>query len=49
MASTDTTRGPSAGTSGQDNVYRADWAVRAPFAQSFYAPRRFQLTARVQF
>jgi hypothetical protein len=28
---------------------RADWAVRAPFAQSFYAPRRFQLTARVQF
>jgi len=28
---------------------RADWAVRAPFAQSHYAPRRFQLTARVQF
>jgi hypothetical protein len=28
---------------------RADWAVRAPFPQSFYAPRRFQLTARVQF
>jgi len=28
---------------------RADWAVRAPFAQSFYAPRRFQITARVQF
>jgi len=28
---------------------RADWAVRAPFARSFYAPRRFQLTARVQF
>jgi Carboxypeptidase regulatory-like domain/TonB-dependent Receptor Plug Domain len=28
---------------------RADWAVRAPFPQSFYAPRRFQLTARLQF
>jgi hypothetical protein len=28
---------------------RADWAVRAPFAQSNYAPRRFQLTARIQF
>jgi len=28
---------------------RADWAVRAPFARSFYAPRRFQITARVQF
>ncbi|MDQ6801125.1 MAG: Plug and carboxypeptidase regulatory-like domain-containing protein [Acidobacteriota bacterium] len=28
---------------------RADWAVRAPFAQSFYAPRRYQLTARIQF
>lgn len=28
---------------------RSDWAVRAPFAQSFYAPRRFQITARVQF
>ena len=28
---------------------RADWAVRAPFPQSFYAPRRFQLTARVIF
>ena len=28
---------------------RADWAVRSPFPQSFYAPRRFQLTARVQF
>jgi hypothetical protein len=28
---------------------RADWAVRAPFAQSNYAPRRFQLSARIQF
>jgi carboxypeptidase family protein len=28
---------------------RSEWAVRAPFAQSFYAPRRFQITARVQF
>lgn len=28
---------------------RADWAVREPFAQSFYAPRRFQVTARFQF
>jgi hypothetical protein len=28
---------------------RSEWAVRAPFAQSFYAPRRFQLTARFQF
>jgi len=28
---------------------RADWAVRAPFAQSNYAPRRFQITARIQF
>jgi hypothetical protein len=28
---------------------RADWAVRAPFAQSFYAPRRFQLSARLIF
>jgi hypothetical protein len=28
---------------------RSEWAVRAPFAQSYYAPRRFQLTARFQF
>jgi hypothetical protein len=28
---------------------RADWAVRAPFPESYYAPRRFQLTARIQF
>jgi hypothetical protein len=28
---------------------RADWAIRAPFPQSYYAPRRFQLTARIQF
>jgi hypothetical protein len=28
---------------------RADWAVRAPFAQSHYGPRRFQITARMQF
>ena len=28
---------------------RTQWAVRAPFPQSFFAPRRFQLTARVQF
>jgi Carboxypeptidase regulatory-like domain/TonB-dependent Receptor Plug Domain len=28
---------------------RADWAVRAPFPQSFHQPRRFQITARVQF
>ncbi|HUQ81154.1 MAG TPA: carboxypeptidase regulatory-like domain-containing protein [Gemmatimonadaceae bacterium] len=28
---------------------RANYAVAAPFANSFYAPRRFQLMARVQF
>ena len=28
---------------------RADYAVAAPFANSFYAPRRYQLMARVQF
>jgi len=28
---------------------RADWAIKAPFANSHYAPRRFQLSARVQF
>jgi hypothetical protein len=28
---------------------RADRAVRAPSAQSFYAPRRYQLTARITF
>jgi hypothetical protein len=28
---------------------RADWGVKAPTAKSFYAPRRFQLTARFQF
>ena len=28
---------------------RSDWAVKAPYANSFYAPRRFQLTARIQF
>jgi len=28
---------------------RTKWAVNAPYANSFYAPRRFQLTARVQF
>jgi len=28
---------------------RSDWAVRAPFARSFYGPRRFQITARLQF
>lgn len=28
---------------------RADWGVKAPFAKSFYAPRRFQVAARLQF
>jgi hypothetical protein len=28
---------------------RANYAVAAPFANTFYAPRRFQLMARVQF
>jgi hypothetical protein len=28
---------------------RSDWAVRAPFARTYYAPRSFQLTARIQF
>jgi len=32
-----------------NNFNRADWAIRAPFAQSHYAPRRFQITARIQF
>jgi hypothetical protein len=31
------------------NFNRADYAVRAPFANSFYAPRRYQLTARITF
>ncbi len=31
------------------NFNRADWAIRAPFAQTYYAPRRFQITARLQF
>jgi hypothetical protein len=28
---------------------RADWGVKSPYANSFYAPRVFQLTARIQF
>ena len=28
---------------------RADWGVKAPYANSFYAPRRYQITARLQF
>jgi hypothetical protein len=28
---------------------RADWAVAAPFASTFYAPRQFQIAARIQF
>ncbi len=28
---------------------RADWAVRAPSPNSFFPPRRYQLTARLQF
>jgi hypothetical protein len=28
---------------------RSDWGVKAPFAKSFYAPRRYQLALRVQF
>jgi hypothetical protein len=28
---------------------RADWAVKAPFPSNYYAPRLFQLSARVQF
>ena len=28
---------------------RADWAVKAPQPKTFYAPRRYQLTARIQF
>ena len=28
---------------------RADWGVKAPYANTFYAPRRYQITARFQF
>lgn len=28
---------------------RTDWAVNAPYANTFYAPRRFQLTGRISF
>jgi len=28
---------------------RADWGVKAPFAKSFYSPRRYQVAVRVQF
>jgi hypothetical protein len=28
---------------------RADWAVKAPQPKTFYGPRRYQLTARIQF
>ena len=31
------------------NFNRADWAVNAPFASTFYAPRSFQIAARIQF
>jgi hypothetical protein len=28
---------------------RSDWGVKAPFANSFYAPRRYQIALRAQF
>jgi len=28
---------------------RSDWGVKAPFAKSFYNPRRYQIAVRVQF
>lgn len=28
---------------------RSDWGVKAPFANSFYAPRRYQIAVRAQF
>jgi hypothetical protein len=28
---------------------RSDWGVKAPFAKSFYSPRRYQLAMRIQF
>src|SRR5207248_10530251 len=28
---------------------RSDWAVRAPTPNTFYPPRRYQITARIQF
>lgn len=28
---------------------RNEWAVNAPFAKTFYAPRRYQIAARIQF
>ena len=28
---------------------RADWGVKAPFAKTFYSPRRYQVAVRVQF
>jgi hypothetical protein len=28
---------------------RSDWGVKAPYANSFYAPRRYQIAARLQF
>jgi hypothetical protein len=28
---------------------RSDWGVKAPFANNFFAPRRYQITARLQF
>ena len=31
------------------NFNRADWGVNAPTAKTFYAPRRFQIAARLQF
>jgi hypothetical protein len=31
------------------NFNRNDWAINAPFASTFYAPRSFQIAARLQF
>ena len=28
---------------------RNEWAINAPYAKTFYAPRRFQIAARIQF
>jgi hypothetical protein len=37
------------GLKATDPFNRSDYAVRAPFANNFYDPRRFQIAVRVQF
>jgi hypothetical protein len=31
------------------NFNRANYALRAPYANSFYSPRRYQISLRMQF